>query len=369
MSFMLEALQLAERGRYSVAPNPMVGCVIAKDGVIVGTGFHQTAGHDHAEIIALRAAGANARGATVYVTLEPCAHFGRTPPCVNALIAAQVAAVHIPFIDPNPLVAGQGVAKLRAAGIRVEIGEEAERARQQNEVFLFSITRNRPFVVAKWAMTLDGRITTGEAVGAGRWITGEAARRAVHYTRCELGAVLVGIETAIIDDPKLTPYLINNVSANPWRIVLDSAGRLPTTAAVLQHIDPQKTLVVTTEISSLPWRQQVRDGGAEVLVLPPNQNQQVDIVALLEELGQRKISGLLVEGGQKIFSSFFAANAVNKIQIYMAPKIIGGKKNFSSLGALDLSLDKANMVKNWKIMKTALVGNDVLVEAVPALGG
>jgi diaminohydroxyphosphoribosylaminopyrimidine deaminase / 5-amino-6-(5-phosphoribosylamino)uracil reductase len=362
MNLMQEALKLAERGRYSVAPNPMVGCIIEKEGKIIGRGYHQKAGLAHAEVMALREAGDLACGANVYVTLEPCSHFGRTPPCVDALVKAKVSSVHIPFADPNPLVAGQGVTKLKAAGIQVFLGEEADLARQQNEMFLFYITHNRPWVVAKWAMTLDGRIAadTGDA----RWISSEAARRKVHYTRCELGAVLIGSDTAINDDPLLTPYLLEDATdqrSNPFRIILDSRGRLPDSAALLKHQDPEKTLVITTARSSLGWRKQIRNTGADVLILPENQQAQVDIWALLTVLGERKISGLLVEGGQKIFASFFLANAVNKIHAYIAPKLIGGKNNFSPVGNLQLS--KMVEAKKIKIIKSEMVGEDIFVEA------
>lgn len=361
MSYMLDALNLAEKGRFTVAPNPLVGCVIEKNNKVIGRGFHQKAGFDHAEIIALREAGAEAKGANVYVTLEPCSHFGRTPPCVDALIKAEVNSVHIPFIDPNPLVAGQGIAKLKSAGIKVFIGEEAELAKKQNEVFLFYITQKRPFVIAKWAMTLDGRIATDS--NDSKWISSQNSRKKVHFSRAEMGALVVGVNTIIHDDPKLTPYLIddgNKFMANPLRVILDSKGQTPLSAAVVNDKTPHKTIIAVTELTPKNWRQQMQNKGVEILVLPKDKDNYVSVLDLLTELGKRQISGLLVEGGQKVFTSFFAANIVNKIHVYIAPKIIGGLKNFSPLG--NLNIKKIFDAKKFVVTKNELIDSDMFLE-------
>jgi diaminohydroxyphosphoribosylaminopyrimidine deaminase / 5-amino-6-(5-phosphoribosylamino)uracil reductase len=381
MNFMRTALLLAERGRYSVNPNPLVGCVIELNGKIVGQGWHQQAGSPHAEIIALRAAGHRARGANVYVTLEPCCHYGRTPPCVDALIEAQVKAVHIPFIDPNPLVNGAGVAKLRAAGIEVLIGAAAQIARQQNQIFLHHIATGRPFVVAKWAMTLDGQFnltatahdntaathdtTNASHIKATPWITQLPARRHSHYTRCWLGAVLVGANTVIADDPLLTPHLLadgrspdadnqdgdkqndqNNPSPpphyqylqHPWRIVLDGAGRSPLSAKLFTTAPTEKTIVATTNHSPSAWRHTLRDRGVKVIefatslnnspanslansLTSPQQSPTVALPELLDTLGALGITGLLVEGGKKVLNSFIAARLINQIHTYVAPQL------------------------------------------------
>jgi diaminohydroxyphosphoribosylaminopyrimidine deaminase / 5-amino-6-(5-phosphoribosylamino)uracil reductase len=362
MNYMQEALRLAEFGRYSVAPNPMVGCVIERDGVIVGRGWHQTAGLQHAEIIALNEAGEKAAGANVYVTLEPCCHFGKTPPCVDALIAAKIKAIHIALLDPNLLINGKGVEKLRAAGVEVHVGEKANLARKQNEVFLHYIISKRPYVVAKWAMTLDGRIAADS--GDSKWITAIKAREHAHYYRCWLGAVLVGANTISMDDPMLTPHLItaNNIKF-PWRIVLDGAGSSPESVKIFAVNPEAKTLVVTTEKAASNWRKNLALKKVEMLVLPAEQNGKVKLNLLLDELGKREITGLLVEGGQGVLTSFFKEKLVNKIHVYVAPKLIGGAKNFTPLGNMDL----VNMTQSLNLTyeKYESLGKDVFFSAVP----
>lgn len=359
---MQQALQLAELGRKTVAPNPMVGCVIERDGKAVGYGWHKKAGLPHAEIEALRDADGKAKGANVYVTLEPCCHYGRTPPCVDALIEAQVKSVHIAVCDPNPLVSGRGVKKLKEAGVKVYVGEEQKAAEKQNEVFFHYITTKRPFVIAKWAMSLDGRIATDS--GHAKWITNAKARKHVHQTRRQMDAILVGVNTVIKDNPQLTVRLVNDRISkvhHPLRIVLDSIGRIPFGSEVLNVDLPGKTLIATTEKSEQGWRKKLLKQGCEVLVLPQDRFGKVDVKALLDELGQREITSLLVEGGSETFTSFVKEGLVNKFHIYVAAKLVGGEKVTAPLLHLDIS-DMSNALQ-LVYEKYRILGDDIFIEA------
>lgn len=358
MNYMQEALRLAELGRYSVVPNPMVGCIIERDGEVVGRGWHQKAGSDHAEVIALKEAGVKAVGANVYVTLEPCCHFGRTPPCVDALIAAKVRTVNIALLDSNPVVNGKGAAKLREAGVEVNVGLEAEAASKQNEVFLRYATTKKPYVVVKWAMTADGKIASDS--GDAKWITGVKARTHVHYTRSWLGAVLVGANTVLLDNPKLTPHLLAEKNIKyPWRIVLDGKGSSPLTAEIFADTNIAKTLVATTESSSLSWREELLAKGVDVLVLPSDYDGKIDLNLLLNELGKKEITGLLVEGGQEVLTGFIKNGLVDRVHLYIAPKLIGGAKNLSPLGNLDLAT--MNQAFNLKYESFQFLDNDIFL--------
>ena len=350
-NYMQQALALAAKGRYTVAPNPMVGCIIERAGKIVGRGWHQGPGLPHAEVMALQDAGDQALGANVYVNLEPCSHHGRTPPCVDALIKAQVKTVHISFIDPNPLVAGKGIAKLRAAGIEVFIGAEQEQARQLNEIFLHYITTNQPFVIAKWAMSLDGKTATDH--GHAKWISGSEARQHVHELRRQVSAILVGSKTIINDDPQLTVRLdIDDNICQPLRIILDSTGNTPLQAKVLDANLSGKTIIATTTKSLKTWRDQMIVKGVELLMLPEDENSKVDLVALLNDLGQREISSLLVEGGKTVLTSFFNDELINKVYTYVAPKLIGSATHMEN--AMQLTYEKYKMY-----------GDDIFLAAKP----
>jgi diaminohydroxyphosphoribosylaminopyrimidine deaminase/5-amino-6-(5-phosphoribosylamino)uracil reductase len=345
-NFMQQALFLAAKGRLKVAPNPMVGCIIERDGEIVGQGWHKGPGQPHAEIEALKEAGIKAQQANVYVNLEPCCHYGRTPPCVDALIKAQVKSVHIPFIDPNPLVNGQGAIKLKEAGIEVYIGEEEKAARQLNEVFLYYITNKRPYVIAKWAMSLDGKMATDN--GHAKWISSAESRDQVQQIRREVSAILVGSKTVINDDPEL---IVRITYRQPLRIILDSSGNIPLEARILNPNLLGKTLIATTEKSPLIWQEKLLERGIEILICPANKEQKVDIVYLVNELGKREISSLLVEGGREVLASFFAEKLINKIYTYIAPKLIGKIANMQN--AAQLIYEQHNL------------GQDMLITAKP----
>ncbi len=355
--YMQRALELAARGRGRTSPNPMVGAVLVKEGRVVGEGFHPRAGAPHAEIYALQQAGEAARGATLYVTLEPCCHYGRTPPCTQALIAAGVAEVHIAMLDPNPRVAGKGRAELEAAGIRTVVGECEEEARALNEVFAHWITTGRPFVIAKFAMSLDGKIAT--RTGDARWISGPEARRLVHEVRDQVDAILVGAGTVIADNPQLTTRLEKEDVRHPLRVVLDSRGRIPLTARVFDPALPGRTLVAATEAAPPDYRKALNERGIETLVLPPDERGRVDLEALLDELGQREVTSLLVEGGGTVLGSFFDRRLVNKVLAFVAPLIIGGHDAPQPVGGegVERLADAPRLERvNWQ-----RVGNDVLV--------
>jgi len=322
MDYMKRALELAALARGHTSPNPMVGAVLVKDGQVMGEGFHRRAGEPHAEVHALRQAGEAARGATLYVNLEPCAHYGRTPPCTRELIAAGIARVHMAMLDPNPLVSGRGKAEMEAAGITTAVGEHEEEARALNEVFAKYITTGYPFVIAKFAMSLDGKIAT--SAGESRWITGEEARRYVHGLRDTVDAVMVGVNTVIADDPLLTVRLAAPDLRQPLRVIVDSKGRTPLYARVLDPGLPGKTIIATSELIPEKKLAEFRDQGIEVLISPA-QGGMVDLERLMQALGQREISSVLLEGGGTILASAFAAGLVDKVLAFIAPKIIGGK--------------------------------------------
>jgi diaminohydroxyphosphoribosylaminopyrimidine deaminase/5-amino-6-(5-phosphoribosylamino)uracil reductase len=320
---MARALELAARARGRTSPNPMVGAVLVKDGEIVGQAFHPRAGDPHAEVFALRQAGERARGATLYINLEPCCHYGRTPPCTEAIIRAGVAEVHMAMEDPNPLVRGKGQAALEAAGIRTVAGELEAEARQLNEVFIKYITTGRPFVTAKFAMSLDGKIAT--TTGESRWITGTAARRRVHELRDATDAICVGVNTILADDPRLTTRLEKPDVRHPLRVILDSRGRAPLAARVFDSALPGRTAVATSQGMRIPHRAALQAQGVDVWELPSDDQGRVDLAALLDHLGGREVTSLLVEGGGTVLASWFAGRLVDKVLAFVGPLIIGGR--------------------------------------------
>ncbi|MBI2861511.1 MAG: bifunctional diaminohydroxyphosphoribosylaminopyrimidine deaminase/5-amino-6-(5-phosphoribosylamino)uracil reductase RibD, partial [Chloroflexi bacterium] len=309
--YMERALALARQALKHASPNPAVGAVLVKNGRIVGEGLTQPPGQDHAEKVALRQAGEAARGAALFVTLEPCNHFGRTPPCTTALIAAGIDEVHAATIDPNPLVAGRGLAELERAGIRVYIGQHEQEARRLNEAFFKYITTGLPFLIAKYAMTLDGKIAT--VTRDSRWVTGDAARERVHQLRAQCDAIVVGVGTVIADDPQLTARPNGKMAERqPLRVIVDSRGSIPPSAAVLNPELPGRTLIATTEQMPAERRSALESRRAEVLFLPEREGK-VDLVALLRELSRREIISALLEGGGTLIASAFRAGLVDKV--------------------------------------------------------
>lgn len=341
---MAEALRLAEKGLYTATPNPRVGCIIARDGNIVGRGFHERAGEPHAEVLALKAAGRLAQGATAYVSLEPCSHHGRTPPCVEALVKARVARVVAAMEDPNPLVAGAGVALLREAGIHVQSGLLDQEARALNIGFVSRMTRNRPWVRLKLAASLDGKTALNN--GRSQWITGEAARRDGHHWRARSCAVLTGIGTILDDDPRLTVRHVQT-SRQPLRVVMDSRVQMPPGAKVLTG-GGALVFVAANEPAKITA---LKASGAEVVVLP-DASGKVDLSAMMEELARRQINEVLVEAGFKLNGSLLKAGVVDELIIYLAPHLLGdaarGMFNLPELtdlsGRRELSIQDVRMI-------------------------
>jgi diaminohydroxyphosphoribosylaminopyrimidine deaminase/5-amino-6-(5-phosphoribosylamino)uracil reductase len=314
---MRMALALAERAAGRTSPNPMVGAVLVRGGKVIATGYHRIAGGPHAEIDALRRAGVKARGATLYLNLEPCSHYGRTPPCADAVIAAGVKEVVAGMADPNPLVSGRGFRRLRRAGIRVRSGVLEMESRALNEAFIKYISGRRPFILLKLAATLDGKIAT--PTGSSRWVTGEEARRRVHDLRSRFDAVMVGVGTVVADDPQLTCRIRGG--RNPVRIILDPRLRIPLKARVLN--EPGKTIVIAGERASRAKETAITKRGAEVWRFPARRHG-IPLAAVLKRISQREIISVLIEGGAATAARALAEKVVDKIAFFYAPKIIGG---------------------------------------------
>jgi diaminohydroxyphosphoribosylaminopyrimidine deaminase/5-amino-6-(5-phosphoribosylamino)uracil reductase len=318
-SWMRRALELAERGRGHVEPNPLVGAVLVRDGAIVGEGWHQKFGEPHAEINALAQAGESARGATLYVTLEPCCHHGKTPPCTEALIRAGVARVYTPTLDPFREVAGRGAVQLQDAGIPVEFGLCAAAARVQNAPYYKLLRTGRPYVHAKWAMSLDGKIAT--RTGASKWISNEASRRRVHELRGRMDAIVVGIDTVIADDPLLTARPPGPRVAT--RVVLDSLARISKDSQLMQTARDIPTLLVMVNNQPIP-PSRLFELDCELLPLDPGPNDKPDLEKMLDAFGTRRWTNILVEGGATLLGSFFDAKLIDEAHVFVAPKLIGG---------------------------------------------
>ncbi len=319
---MRRALELAERGRGHVEPNPLVGAVLVRDGRIVGEGWHQKFGAAHAEVNALTAAGDAARGATLYITLEPCCHHGKTPPCTDALIQVGLARVMAALADPFAQVCGQGAAQLRAAGISIEFGLGEADARRQNAPYLKLLASGRPYVHAKWAMTLDGKIATRS--GDSKWISNETSRRKVHELRGRVDGILVGIGTALTDDPLLTARPPGPRVAG--RVVLDSKARLPLASQLVRTSALTPTLIVVSPSAPTDRVDALRQAGCEMLIPAPDQEGVPRLLALLDELGKRRWTNLLVEGGSEVLGRFLDAQAIDEVHAFIAPRLVGGSE-------------------------------------------
>jgi diaminohydroxyphosphoribosylaminopyrimidine deaminase/5-amino-6-(5-phosphoribosylamino)uracil reductase len=329
--YMKRALQLARRGRGKVSPNPMVGAVIVRADRIIAEGWHRIFGADHAEIDALKRASVSVRGATIYVTLEPCCHWGKTPPCVDTLIKQGIKRVVIGTLDPNPLVDGKGAQILRDHGIKVTVGILESAARRLNEIYFHYIQTGLPFITIKYAQSLDGRIATLQ--GNSRWLSSERARKFAHRLRAQHDAVMVGIGTVLADDPQLTVRLIKG--KNPLRICLDSNLRIPLNAQVLQ--DEGETLIVTTDVHAEDKIEKIRKVGKEVLVVQSQMNELVDLKALMKILVDRGIASILVEGGSELITSLLKEDLVKRMVVITAPLILGkGVEAIGDLGISDL---------------------------------
>ncbi|MEI8163398.1 MAG: bifunctional diaminohydroxyphosphoribosylaminopyrimidine deaminase/5-amino-6-(5-phosphoribosylamino)uracil reductase RibD [Betaproteobacteria bacterium] len=353
--FMARALQLARRGLYGTTPNPRVGCVLVRDGRIIGEGWHQQAGLPHAEAVALAAlaaAGVTARGATAYVTLEPCSHFGRTPPCADALIGAGVARVVVAMQDPNPLVAGQGLAQLAAAGIEVGSGLLQAEAAELNIGFVSRMTRGRPWLRLKVAASLDGKTALNN--GASQWITGPAARRDAHAWRARSCAVLTGIGTVRDDNPRLSVREVQT-TRQPLKVVIDSRLETPPDAAVLEG----GNVLIAAAQEDADRSAALRQRGAEIVILA-NAHGKVDLAALLQELGRRGINEVLAEAGTRLNGSLLGENCVDELLIYQAPLLMGD----SARGMFGLAeLTELAGARHLNIIERRMVGADCRIRA------
>ncbi|HET9016707.1 MAG TPA: bifunctional diaminohydroxyphosphoribosylaminopyrimidine deaminase/5-amino-6-(5-phosphoribosylamino)uracil reductase RibD, partial [Thermomicrobiaceae bacterium] len=320
------ALEQARTARGRVAPNPAVGAVVARNGDVIAVGATQPPPGPHAEVVALAAAGNAATGADLYVTLEPCAHHGRTPPCTDAIVAAGITRVVVAVIDPNPIVHWRGVAQLQAAGIRVEIGAAADSAAEVIAGFTKRVVTGRPLVTAKYAMTLDGRIAT--RTGHARWISGAASREHAHRIRDRVDAILVGVGTVLADDPLLTTRIPPERAGSggphhPLRVILDTAARMPSSARMLSPETPGSTLVVVGPDASSTRVEALQRTDTNVVHLPVSDGR-IDPSAVLDLLGELGINDLLIEGGRRIHGAFFDAHLVDCVSVYIGPSIVGG---------------------------------------------
>jgi len=350
--YMQIALELATRGAGYVSPNPMVGAVIVKNGKVIATGYHQLYGKEHAEVKALKVAGAEAKDSTMYVTLEPCVHHGKTPPCAPQIIAAGVKRVVVAMVDPNPLVAGKGISMLKEAGIEVKVGVLEERAKKLNEAFIKYITTDMPFVVLKVAQTMDGKIAT--CGGESKWITCEESRKVVHSLRTFYDAVLVGIGTVIMDNPMLNVRLVEG--RNPLKIVLDSNLRIPEDANVVVN-EPEKLLLVTSVAPGSSKEKRLRDRGVRVWHVQ-GADGKIDIRSLLKKMHDERIASVLVEGGKSVFSSFLRERVIDKVLFFVAAKILGMAMSPFD----DLQIDDIEGAIRFRVSECSVVGEDIMVE-------
>lgn len=349
--FMREALRIAKNAEGRTSPNPLVGAVIVRENKIIAEGWHRKAGTPHAEIHALNMAGELAKNSTMYVTLEPCSHYGRTPPCANKIVESGISKVVIAMQDPNPKVAGRGIEILKSAGISVEIGLLEDEARKLNEVFIKYITKKIPFVTAKFACSLDGKIAT--TAGESQWITCEESRKFSHHLRDINDAIIVGVNTVLTDNPSLTTRMV--IGKNPVRIVVDSMARTPINSKVI--CDGQaETVLAVTENAPLEKILELKNFGVEIIVAGRDK---VDLKILLEELAKREITSVLVEGGGTLHYSMFENNLVDKIFAFIAPKIIGGKNSLTAVeGAGFTKISDAVQIKN---LTAENIGEDILI--------
>ncbi len=354
---MERALELAEKGRGFTSPNPLVGAVIVKNGRIVAEGFHRRFGEAHAEVVALEKAGDEARESTMYVSLEPCCHHGKTPPCTLAIKDAGIARVIMAMEDPNPLVAGKGRAELEGAGIVVESGLLDERARKLNESFIKFTTTGLPFFIAKAAMTLDGKIAT--RAGDSHWVTGEQAREHVHWLRAGVDAIMVGSGTVETDDPLLTTRAAEGDGRDAVRILVDGDAKLSPGQRVFNLQSSAPTISVVKTTASADRKKALCEAGVELIEIEPK-NGKIDLASLAKVLGERKIASVMIEGGGGLLAAAFEAGIVDKVLFFVAPKIFGGKDAPTPVDGQGAgTVSEAIRLDN---LSTRQIGNDILIE-------
>ncbi|KAF0223495.1 MAG: riboflavin biosynthesis protein RibD [Erysipelotrichaceae bacterium] len=355
---MKAALKLAALGVGYVHPNPLVGAIIVKNKIVIGQGYHRVYGGPHAEIEAFKNATDDVSGATMYVTLEPCIHFGKTPPCAHAIVEKGIKRVVIGMLDPNPLVSGKGIDYLRKAGIEVICGVLEDEAKKQNEIFLKYITKKEPFVIMKSAMTLDGKIATHTS--SSKWVTGESAREYVHQLRHQVTGIMVGIGTVLADDPSLTTRLQNGIGKDPIRIIVDSNLRIPETAKVITQISDARTIIAVTEHADSEKIKRLESIGVLIIRIP-SKNHRVDLKALMIELGRYEIDSILLEGGSELNYSAIEVGIVDKVLVFIGNKIVGGNAAKTPIGGLGISEMTDAMLLDFDSIHK--IGDDLLIEA------
>ena len=361
---MRRVLELARKGQGRTSPNPMVGAVLVKNGRVVGEGYHHKAGLPHGEIEALRRAGKKARGADLYVNLEPCCHFGKTPPCTEAIISAGVKKVIVGMRDPNQLVSGKGFHQLKKNGIRVMTGTLRKECERLNEVFIKFVRTGNPFVVLKTAISLDGKIAT--RTGDSKWITGPQARERVHQIRHQVDAILVGPGTVLADNPRLTTRLQGGGGKNPIRVILDGKESLPLSAKVFQNSGSQKVIYVCGKTLSSKRRTALEKKNVEILAVK-EKNGRLNLNDLVIKLGARQVTSLLVEGGAGVNASVLQAGLVDKVILFLAPILIGGKDAPGLIGGEGIKrLQEAYRIQDLQVSQ---VGNDIMIEGRTTSGG
>ncbi len=353
--YMGLAISLARKGIGKVNPNPMVGAVIVKDNKIIGTGYHERYGGKHAEINAIENSRQSLNGSTMYVNLEPCSHFGKTPPCVDKIIESKINKVVISSVDPNPLVQGKGVKKLRDAGIEVKVGVLDKENKKLNEVFLKYIKNKKPFVVMKVAMSLDGKIST--TTGQSKWISCDESSRYVHKLRSQVMSILVGINTVIKDNPMLDCRLENG--KNPIRIIVDTTLKIPIDSKIVSSSKSIRTIVVTTKNANRNVMKLLEDKGVEILTVNLKNNL-VDLKEMINKLGELNIDSILIEGGSSLNFSAINENIVDKIQVYVAPIILGGESSKTPIGGQ--GVDDIKEAFKLHRLEYKQVGSDILIE-------
>ena len=357
--YMRLALRLAKKGTGRTSPNPLVGAVVVKGKTIVGRGYHHRAGEPHAEVLALRQAGRKGRGATLYLNLEPCAHFGRTPPCTQAILAASIRRVVAGMKDPNPVVSGRGIRQLRRGGVTVDVGILREECRELNGPFSKFITTGKPFVTLKAAISLDGKVATRS--GDSRWVSSQASRNYVHRLRQAMDAVMVGIGTVLKDDPLLTVRLPGGKKPHqPLRVVVDSRLRIPLHSQLVRTAGLYPTLIATTRAASSSRRKWLAQANVEVLILENDAQGHVGLKALMKELARRGVVSVLLEGGSTLTASAVREEVVDRLLFFLAPKIIGGERAPGVVGGEGIL--RLKDAKPVKILKVRRMGPDFLIE-------
>ncbi len=356
--FMKKALNLARRGGGYVNPNPQVGAVVIREGEVVGKGYHEKFGAPHAEVRALEDAGAQAKGGVMYVTLEPCVHYGKTPPCTEAIMESGLNRLHVAIEDPNPKVSGKGIEKLRKAGVDVSLGLLKEEAEKLNEIYLHYVRTGRPFVLLKLAMTMDGKIATRS--GDSRWISSEPARKLVHELRARYSGVGVGVNTVLSDDPRLNVRKASGPDGA--RFVFDPEGRTPPDSRILELSSPAPTIVVTRSDLSECSLSPLEGSDVEVWRVA-GQEEKIDIEAFLEKMGDRGYDSLLVEGGGQLAWGFLSEGLVDKVQFFYSPRIVGGEKAVPAVGGSGVEkVDQGIEIGDTTVTR---IGDDVTIEGYP----